>query len=285
MVSSLSVLDSLGAAAQQEDEDSYPSTVQTALRHQRAGSPASSHNTTSPGEAFDSDLDESPQLIGSQSWTKAAAAATASHTLSAEGTLLSLQKKTNSLLDISDLSSGPTDPRPGWAKCSSDSVGTSEKPTQITSGVLESFTISEPQASEQADQRLQNDAVGRSAGTDYPLPLSQAYRRAEPEGCSAAADTPAVLPTAVQTPPTVLEEELEVAELLVAPTHDHTPSPTPNKDDGPATAMSNAGSESSLAIRVAELLQRESSAVASNCHTPQQEGSRAAGGRSHTTWG
>lgn len=292
MESSLSVpvsLDSLGAAAQQEDEDSYPSTVQTVLRQHRAGSPASSHNTTSSGEALDSDLDESSSLVGSRPQTEtaaaasAAAAATAPHTLSAEDILLSQRKKTNRPLDFSSLSSGPGGPGPEWAKSSSDPVLTSERPTLISTGVLESFTLAEQQVSEEADRRPQNGAVGRSAGSDYPLPLSQASRRAEPEGCSAAADTPALPLTVVQTPPTVEEEdESEEVEQLVlpdAPTHGHTPSPTPHEDSDPAATLSDAGSESSLALRVAELLQRESSVLASSSSTAEPEGSRAAGGR------
>lgn len=280
--SSLSIpvsLDSLGAAAQQEDEDSYPSTVQTVLRQHRAGSPASSRNTTSPGEAFDSDLDESSSVVGCQSQMETAAAASAAaatvpHTLSAEDILLSLQK-TNKLLGFSDLPSGPGVPGPGWAKSSSDSVLTSGRPT-----------LTEQQTSEQADLRPQNGAVGRSSVSDCPLPLSQASRRAEPEGCSAAADTPALPLTVVQTPPTVEEEESEEAERLVlldAPTHAHAASPTPDRDNDLAATLSDVGSESSLAVRVAELLQRESSAVASTSSTNEQEGSKAAGGSSHKT--
>lgn len=288
MESSLSVpvsLDSVGAAAQQEDEDSYPSTAQTVLRQHRVGSPASSHDTTSPGEALDSDLDEASSLVGSRSQTEtaaSAAAATAPHTLSAENILL-MWKKTS-------LSSGPGGPGPEWAKSSSDSVLTSERPTLTSSGVLASSTVAEQQASDQANQIPQNGAVGSSAGSDYPLPLSQASWRAEPEGCSAATDTPALPLTIVQTPPIVEEgkeeEESERAERPVlpnTPTHDHTPSPTPHEDGDPAATLSDAGSESSLALRVAELLQRESSAFASTSSMAEPEGSRAAGWRSYMT--
>lgn len=283
-------LDSLGAAAQQEDEDSYPSTVQTVLRQHRAGSPASGHSTTSPGEAFDSDLDETSSLVRSRSHTETAAAASAAapHTLSAEDTLLSLRKKMNRPVDFFDLSSGPVGPGPGWDKSSSDSVLTSERPTLISSGVLESFNLAEQQTSEQADRRPQNGAVGRSAGSDYPLPPSQATRRAEPEGCSAATDTPALPLTVVQPPPSVEEEEMESEEaeglvLQDAPIHGHVPSSTPHEDTDAAIALSDAGSESLLALRVAELLERESSVVASTSSTAEQEGSKAAGGRTHMT--
>lgn len=288
MESSLSVpvsLDGVGAAAQQEDEDSYPSTAQTVLRQHRVGSPASSHDTTSPGEALDSDLDDTSSLVGSRSQTEtaaaSAAAATAPHTLSAENILL-MWKKTS-------LSSGPGGPGPEWAKSSSDSALTSERPTLTSSGVLESSALAEQQASDLANQIPHNGAVGSSAGSDYPLPLSQASWRAEPEGCSAATDTPAMLLTVVQTPPIVEErkeeeEESEQAERPVlpdTPTHDHTPSPTPHEDGDPATTLSDTGSESTLALRVAELLQRESSAFASTSSTAEPEGSRAAGWRSY----
>lgn len=268
-------LTSLQAAAQQEDEDSYCSTVQTVMRHQRAGHPACSHNTTSPEEAFYSDLDEFSQLVGSMSQTKTAAdayAATGPHILSAEDALLSFQKKTKGRLDFSELSSGHGNPGPEWTNCPLDSVRTSERPTQISSGLLESCGPAEQQTRENANPRPQNDAVGC---------ISQASWRAEPEGCSTAADTAVIL--SPEIPTTVLEEEEnEMAELVLSntPTHGHAPSPILHKDGDPVATMSDPSSENLLALRVAELLQRESSVEPRTSNTIKQEGSRASGEQS-----
>lgn len=288
--------DNLGAAAQldpssQQDEDSYPSTVQTVLRQQRGGSLASSQNTIPPGDAFDSDLDESSSLVGSQSRAEkvapppAAASTTAAppRTLSAEDILRSWPKKTSRLLDFSNTSSGPGGPGPGLSGSPSDAMLTSEKLTQTPLGEQESFPLSEHQQSEQsaenADQRPHDGAVGRRAGSPLPppLPLSQSARRAEPEGCSAApADTPILPPTVIQTPPTVEVEEEKESEEEQLP-HDSPPSQPSHNDTDPAATMSDAGSESSLALRVAELLQKESPAVSSTSDTTQLEWSRARG--------
>ncbi|XP_043999618.1 uncharacterized protein alms1 [Gambusia affinis] len=145
---------------------------------------------------------------------------------------------------------------PPWARSSSDSMLTSEKPNQSSTG-LESLT-----SSEQPDS-----------------PSTQA-RRTEPEGCSAAP------PDKIQTQPStaasttqfsaVLEEDNEEEEKTIpSDLGAESRSSFPVREDADRGVMSDSSSESSLAVRVAKLLQNESSATMTSSTpsvTDQEEG-------------
>ncbi|XP_016535891.1 uncharacterized protein alms1 isoform X2 [Poecilia formosa] len=152
---------------------------------------------------------------------------------------------------------------PPWARSSSDSILTSEKPNQSSTG-LESLM-----SSEQPDS-----------------PSTQA-RRTEPEGCSAAP------PDKIQTQPSTAasttqfnaaleedneeEEEEKVEEEKTIPIDPGAESCSafPVCEDADQGVMSDSSSESSLAIRVAKLLQNESSATMTSSTpsvTDQEEG-------------
>ncbi|XP_032402375.1 uncharacterized protein alms1 isoform X2 [Xiphophorus hellerii] len=145
---------------------------------------------------------------------------------------------------------------PPWARSSSDSILTSEKPNQSSTG-LENLT-----SSEQPDS-----------------PSTQA-RRTEPEGCSAAP------PDKIQTQPStaasttqlnaVLEEDNgEEEKTIPSDLGAESRSSFPVCEDADQGVMSDSSSESSLAIRVAKLLQNESSATMTSSTpsvTDQEEG-------------
>lgn len=98
--------------------------------------------------------------------------------------------------------------------------------------------------------------MGGGAGSSFVL--SQSARRAEPEGCSAAPpDNRAPPPAAAPSP--ALSARLASTPADLQDHHSSCSSPV-LQDDGQA-ALSDGSSESSLAIRVAKLLQSESPAT------------------------
>lgn len=320
----------------QYDEDSYPSTVQTALRQQRGSSLTSSQNTIQPGEGFDSDLSslaeardvesplgisrsiEEPSLVSSTALSEVhkllpqaenmvsagssaafSTSAAAPHTLSAEDILLSLRKKIDRLTDFSGTSSGTEDLRSGpsslWTRSSSDSMLTSEKLRERSVGQENRSLSAQPGHPSTHYEQPEDGAVGRGAGP--PFVLSQAAHRAEPEGCSAAPLDATVppQPAIIKPPPAVDIQQLSTTLTVEGSiTEEEKPTPvegpahssdssTPPHDDSDQAAMSDASSESSLAVRVAKLLQKETSAtmMSITCSITDQEESRARGGRSH----
>uniref|UniRef100_A0A096LV08 ALMS motif domain-containing protein n=1 Tax=Poecilia formosa TaxID=48698 RepID=A0A096LV08_POEFO len=134
---------------------------------------------------------------------------------------------------------------PPWARSSSDSILTSEKPNQSSTG-LESLM-----SSEQPDS-----------------PSTQA-RRTEPEGCSAAP------PDKIQTQPSTAASTTQFNAALPIDPGAESCSAFPVCEDADQGVMSDSSSESSLAIRVAKLLQNESSATMTSSTpsvTDQEEG-------------
>lgn len=212
--------------------------------------------------------------------------------LSDDDFFLSLRKKTSGLQDSS--CSATEDPRPHpsllWARSSSDSMLTSEKLREgsIGRGSLASLgqpnnsSTQAPPTAPAAYRRPQDVAVGRGPGPSAVL--SQSARRAEPEGCSAApphntappqppvSTSPPVLSTQQRTStPADTEEGKQTS--LEGPVQS---SPSEDADQG---VMSDGSSQSSLAVRVAKLLQTESPAtmVSSAPSVTEQEESKARG--------
>ncbi|XP_029348974.1 mucin-5AC isoform X2 [Echeneis naucrates] len=221
--------------------------------------------------------------------------------LSDDNILLSLRKndsrlKDSSLSPLSATANSRTHSSLLWARSSSDSMLTSEKPRQ-SSVVGESLTstwqpdysstqslISEPAAD--AYKRLQECTVSRGAGPS--LVLSKSARRAEPEGCSAAPPDNKVptQPPVIRPLPTVSKPQLTSTETATVPeeedkTSDRGPAPsstpTPSLGDTDQGVMSDGSSDSSLAVRVAKLLQSESptTMVSSTPSLTDQEDSKA----------
>lgn len=225
--------------------------------------------------------------------------AAAPHTLSAEDILLSLRKKIDRLPDFSGTSSGTEDLRSGpsslWTRSSSESMLTSEKLRERSVGQESRSLSAQPghpstrpsitTPTKEAYEQPEDGAVGRGVGP--PFVLSQSAHRAEPEGCSAAPLDATVLPqpAAIKPPPAVDTQQLSATltvEGSITEEEKQTPVEGPDKDSDQA-AMSDASSESSLAVRVAKLLQKETSATMMSITSSitDQEESRARGGRSH----
>ncbi|KAG7234602.1 hypothetical protein INR49_002231, partial [Caranx melampygus] len=223
--------------------------------------------------------------------------------LSDDDIFLSLRKNTSRLHDSSFSSfSATADPRDHssllWARSSSDSMLTSEKPRHSSVG-RESLTSSwqpdypSTQSLTTAPtagtyERLQDSAVTRGEGSS--LILSKSARRAEPEGCSAAPPDnkvqtqppvinplPSVSTQPVNTTPikTIGVPEGEENTVYGGPVQSNSSSPF--LEDTDHGAMSDGSSDSSLALRVAKLLQSESPAtmVSSTPSITDQEESKA----------
>ncbi|TKS87265.1 Alstrom syndrome protein 1 [Collichthys lucidus] len=279
------------AVSSQLDEDSYPSTMQ----QQRDSSVTSSQNTIQRGERSGSDLSLAAEArcVGPESevsfvsskalleirklLSQAENAASASSSspaaprlLSDDDIFLSLRKKASGLQDSSFSSSATRHPRSPssllWGRSSSDSMLSSDK-LRESSVCRESLTSS--------GRPSHPSAGGR--GADSSFVLSQSARRAEPEGCSAAppdnkappaATVPSPAPSAQLTsmpadPQGATEEEQQSS------------SSSPGLQDDDQAALSDGSSESSLAIRVAQLLQSESPATMMSSTpsvTDQEEG-------------
>lgn len=288
------------AVSSQPDEDSYPSTVQ----QQRDSSLTSSQNTIQRGERSGSDLSlaaearcvgpESPLQSAEVSFVSSKAlleirkllsqaenAASASSSspaaprlLSDDDIFLSLRKKASGLQDSSFSSSATRHPRSPssllWGRSSSDSMLSSDK-LRESSVCRESLTSS--------GRPSHPSAGGRGAGSSFVL--SQSARRAEPEGCSAAPPDNTVPPAATVPSPALSAQLTSMpADLQGVTEEEHqssSSSPVLQDDDQVALSdgSSDGSSESSLAIRVAKLLQSESPATMMSSTpsvTDQEEG-------------
>ncbi|XP_071354433.1 serine-rich adhesin for platelets [Trachinotus anak] len=248
-------------------------------------------------------LSQVDKAVSAGSSAASEASPAAPRLLSDDDIFLSLRKNTSRLQDSSFSSfSGTADPRTHssllWARSSSDSMLTSEKPRQSSLGgesLTSSWQPNYPSTQSLTTapvagtcKRLQGSAVSRGAGSS--LVLSKSARRAEPEGCSAAppdnkvsTQPPVVKPLStvstqqLTTTPTetacAAEEEEKTA--LGGPVQSSSSSPT--VEDTDQGVMSDGSSDSSLAVRVAKLLQSESPAtmVSSTPSITDQEESKA----------
>ncbi|XP_070698553.1 serine-rich adhesin for platelets [Pempheris klunzingeri] len=313
----------------QPDEDSYPSTMQTAQQQQWDSSLTSSQNTIQLGDRFDSDLSSATEakcedkdldspLQSSRSMEQSAEASfvsskalleirkllsqadnvisagssvaspAAPRLLSDDDLFLSQRKKTSRLQEssFSSFSSSSGDPRTRtsllWARSSSESMLTSEKLREssigresMTSSGQTNYPSTEALITAAATgpyRRPQDSAVSGGAGLTFALP--QPARRAEPEGCSAAPpDTMAPpQPRVFKPPPALSTQQLTSTPTDIAgvteedketpqegPVRSSSSSPIPEDTD--QGVMSDGSSDSSLAVRVAKLLQSESPAT------------------------
>ncbi|CAB1423160.1 unnamed protein product [Pleuronectes platessa] len=227
-------------------------------------------------------LSQSDKVVSAGS---SSASPAAPRLLSDDDLFLSFRRKTSKLQD--SLFSGAEDPRTRssslWARSSSDSMLTSEKPRQSSLG-RESMT-----SSWQPDYpSTQSLTTAPAAGST--LVLSKPARRAEPEGCSAAPpDNKApTQPPVIKSPPAVNPQQListstetpaalEVEEEPAPGGPAQSSSSPPPPEDTDQGGMSDGSSESSLAVRVAQLLQSESPAtmMSSTPSITDQEDSKA----------
>uniref|UniRef100_UPI003AAB220A LOW QUALITY PROTEIN: uncharacterized protein alms1 n=1 Tax=Centroberyx gerrardi TaxID=166262 RepID=UPI003AAB220A len=254
-------------------------------------------------------LDRADNIVSGGSSMASSLSSAVSHLHSDDDIFLSLRKKTGRFQDSSFTSSSTaglsrTQSSLLWARSSSDSMLTSDRLRESSIGresVISSGQLDYPSAQALSTApaantyiRPQNGAV--SGGAASSLLLSKSARRAEPEGCSAAppdntgpAQPPVTKPSpAVSKPqpassPTETggvpaeeqEEEEEVESTQEGPVESSSSSPI--LSDPEQEGMSDGSSESSLAARVAKLLQSESPAtmVSSTPSTVDQEESRA----------
>ncbi|KAL6106013.1 uncharacterized protein ACO6RY_07402 [Pungitius sinensis] len=221
-----------------------------------------------------------------------ASSAAARHLLSDDNIFLSLRKRTSGLRDSSvSSSSAAEDPRTQpsllWARSSSESMLSSEKLREGSIGQESLSSLGQPQnSSTQAlgtappvdtHRRPQDGAVGR--GSEPSIALSQSARRAEPEGCSAA--PPDAVPPVLNTPADLGTEQLTSTPADAEEEQQQTSSDGPGQSgtsgDTDQDVMSDGSSQSSLAMRVAQLLQSESPAtmVSSTPSINDHEESRA----------
>ncbi|XP_070776864.1 serine-rich adhesin for platelets [Enoplosus armatus] len=241
-------------------------------------------------------------VISAGSSVASSASPAAPRLLSDNDIFLSLRKKSSRLPDssFSSSSSATGDPRTRssllWARSSSDSMLTSEKPRESSIGQESMTSMAQPNyPSTQAlitapATRPQGSTVSRGAGSS--LVLSQSAQRAEPEGCSAAPPDSTVppQPSVIQPSPALSTQQLTstptecVTECVTEEENQTTQegpvqsgSSSPILEDTDQGVMSDGSSESSLAVRVAKLLQSESPAtmVSSTPSITDQEESKA----------
>ncbi|KAM9341573.1 uncharacterized protein ABDE67_015233 [Symphorus nematophorus] len=244
-------------------------------------------------------LSQAENVASTRSSVGSSASPAAPRLLSDDDIFLSLRKKTSRLQDSSFSSSSATgDPQARsallWARSSSDSMLTSEKLRESSLG-RESMTSSgqpnypSTQPAMGAYRRPQDSTVNRGAGSSFVL--SQSVRRAEPEGCSAAPPdnkVPPQPPPVMKPPPALSSQQLtstptdmagvteeEKRTTLESPAQSSSSSPV--LEDTDQGVMSDGSSESSLAVRVAKLLQSESPStmVSSTPSITDQEESKA----------
>lgn len=252
-------------------------------------------------------LSQAKNVVSAGSSVASSASPAVPRLLSDDDIFLSLRTKTNGLQDSLFSSSSATgDPRTRssqlWARSSSESMLTSEKLRDSSIG--RESTTSSGQPNHPATQALiTGPAIGAfrrpedstdSRGAGLSFVPSQPARRAEPEGCSAAPPDSTVppQPPVIKPPPAsstqqltstptdiagVTEEEKQTA--LEGPVQCNSFSPI--LEDTDQGVMSDGSSESSLAVRVAKLLQSESPAtmVSSTPSIADQEESKARGKR------
>lgn len=228
--------------------------------------------------------------------------------LSDDDIFLSLRKKSGRLQDSLFTSSSSTTGEPRtrspllWARSSSDSMLTSEKSRESSIG-RESMTSSgqsgypSPKAVITAPGAgtyvMPQNSSGGGAGSS--LVLSKSARRAEPEGCSAAPpdNTVPLQPPVIKPSPVASTQQSSTpADTTSTPEEEkqatqggpvESSSSSPILEDTDQGVISDGSSESSLAVRVAKLLQSESPAtmVSSTPSLTDQEESKARGKRIH----
>ncbi|KAM7403652.1 hypothetical protein PAMA_004204 [Pampus argenteus] len=225
--------------------------------------------------------------------------------LSDDDIFLSLRKKTGRVQDFSFSSSSTAgEPRTQspllWARSASDSMLTSEKPRESSIG-RERMTLSgQPGysstkaviAAPGAETRIMpQNSSGGGAGSSQVL--SKSARRTEPEGCSAAPPDNAVpiQPPVIKPSPAVSTQQSSStpstpSDTVSTPEKENlatqggpveSGSSSPILEDTDQGVMSDGSSESSLAVRVAKLLQSESPStmVSSTPSLTDQEESKA----------
>ncbi|XP_035530533.1 platelet binding protein GspB isoform X2 [Morone saxatilis] len=246
-------------------------------------------------------LSQAENVVSAGSSVASSAFPAAPRLLSDDDIFLSLRKKTSRLRDSSFSSSSATgDPRTQssllWARSSSDSMLSSEKLRKSSIGQESSsgppyYPSTQPlipAPATGAHRRPQDSPVGRGPGS--ALVLSQPARRAEPEGCSAAPPDNKVppLPPVITPLPALSTQQLtstptdtagltEEEEQTTLEDPAQSSSSSPILEDNDQGAVSDGSSDSSLAVRVAKLLQSESPAtmVSSTPSLTDQEESRA----------
>ncbi|XP_045918150.1 uncharacterized protein alms1 isoform X4 [Micropterus dolomieu] len=220
--------------------------------------------------------------------------------LSDDDIFLSLRRKTSGIQDSSSSATG--DPRTQssllWARSSSDSMLTSEKRRErsidresLTSSGQPNYPsmqalVTAPATG--AHSRPQDSTVSKGAGSS--LVLSQSARRTEPEGCSAAPPDNAVppQPPVIKPSPALSTQQLTSTPTDIAGVTEEekqttqegpiqSSSSSPILEDTDQGVLSDGSSDSSLAVRVAKLLQSESPAtmVSSTPSITDQEESKA----------
>ncbi|XP_028250749.1 uncharacterized protein alms1 [Parambassis ranga] len=266
------------------DEDS-PSSVLKQLD----SSVASTQNINKSGEdSFVSSkalleirklLSQAENVISTGSSAASSSSPTAPRLLSDDDMFLSLGRKSSRLQESSfSSSSNAEDPQSHstllCARSSSDSMLTSDKWRQSSVG-------------HDTRKKVQDSTVSSGAGAS--LVLSHSARRTEPEGCSSAPpDKVPTNPSLNNPPPAVSAQQLtstptDAAGVPEEETHAALGSPVQSSSSSPVTddadqgGISDVSSESSLAIRVAKLLQNESPAtmVSSTPSVTDQEESKA----------
>lgn len=250
-------------------------------------------------------LSQAENVVSAGSSVASSASPAAPRLLSDEDIFLSLRKKTSRLQDSSFTSSSATgDPRSRssllWARSSSDSMLSSEKLREssigqksMTSTGQPNYPSAQPRTPAPATgayRRPQDSTVSGDAGSSFVL--SQSARRAEPEGCSAAPpdnivppQPPVIKPSPASstqqlTPtPTDLAGGTEEEKQTTMEGSVQSGSSSPLHEDTDHGVISDGSSESSLAVRVAKLLQSESPAtmVSSTPSITDQEESKARG--------
>ncbi|XP_056250114.1 platelet binding protein GspB isoform X2 [Seriola aureovittata] len=247
-------------------------------------------------------LSQVEKVVSPGSSAASSASPAAPRLLSDDDIFLSLRKNTSRLQESSFSSFSATDPRTHssllWARSSSDSMLTSEKPRQssigrenLTSSWQPDYPSTQSLTTAPAAgtyKRLQDSAVSRGAGSS--LVLSKSARRAEPEGCSAAPPDNKVptQPAVIKPLPAVSTQQLTSTptETAGVPEEEEktsfggpvqSSSSSPSLEDTDQGVMSDGSSDSSLAVRVAKLLQSESPAtmVSSTPSITDQEENKA----------
>ncbi|KAK9534246.1 hypothetical protein VZT92_009303 [Zoarces viviparus] len=290
------------------DEDSSPptqhqNTIQLGDRFDSESLLQSSHNLERNAERSKTSstalleirklLSQAENALSAGPSKASSASAARPRLLSDDDISLSLRKKTSGLQDSSSSATEEPGPHPSMlrARSSSDSMLTSEKPREGSIGRESPASLGQPNTSSTqapptapaADRGPHDVPVGRGSG---PVVLSQSARRAEPEGCSAApphntvppqppvSTTPPALSTQQRTPtPADTAEGRQTS--VEGPAQSSSSSPT--LEDTDQGVMSDGSSKSSLAGRVAKLLQSESPAtmVSSTPSVTDREESKA----------
>lgn len=242
-------------------------------------------------------LSQAENVVSAGSSAASSTSAALPYLLSDGDVSLSMRKKTTTLQNslFSSSSPAPEDPRTHssflGARSSSDSMLISERRRRSVG--LESVSLSW-QTGYPSTQALITAPVADMEAQDVTaqssLVLSKSVQRAEPEGCSAATPDkkiqtqpvvkplPAVSPQQTSTSSDTVEVP-EEAEKTRTGGSARSSSSSPIFEEVDKGLVSDVSSESSLAVRVAKLLQSESPAtvVSSTTSITDQEESKARG--------